>query len=125
MDLSQAMLYIYDEAGQKIPVGFIREMDLDTDSNIYFSIINLPIIASDWCSYAAELYFYKKGSPVSILVSGTAVITDYETQHLKFTIQQIGFQGVEEKPAKASYFNFFKYLFPVSGHQQQHHLKLG
>lgn len=127
MELSQAMLYIYDESGQKIPVGLIRELELDGGSNIYFSIINLPIIASDWSSYAAELYFYKKGSPVSMLVSGTAMVTDYETQHIKFSIQHVGLQGAEEKATKTSYFGFLKSLFPLSSHQQQqqHHFKLG
>lgn len=126
MELSQAMLYIYDESGQKIPVGLIRELELDASGNIYYSIINLPITASDWCSYAAELYFYKKGSPFSILVSGNAVITDYETQRMQFTVQHIDFQGREEKTLKSPYFNFIKYLFPVNAHHEhQHHLKLG
>lgn len=128
MDLSQAMLYIYDESGQRIPVGLIRELEMDNGANIFFSIINLPVTASDWCSYAADLYFYKKGSSFSILASGQAIITDYETQRVQFIIQHIDYQGREEKPAKSSYFgNLFKYLFPVNTQNQphQHHLKLG
>ncbi len=124
IQLSQAILYVYNEAGEKLAAGIVRGFTFDAEGNIDFTISSLPMIASNWHSYAAELYCYKKGVPYNLQLSGTVLIASYETLSLKFIIHQIDYCGEEDKLAKNTYlgkWNFWRYLLPNHQQQTEHH----
>ena len=123
MDLGQAIFYIYDESGNKVPVSLIKTLRVDEEGDIWFTINRLPF-QTDSSYYSGDLCYYKKGSPYYITVCGTAVISGTSPLLLKFVVT--GFEYItHEKDSMSDYLSklpLIKYLTPA--HYQQRDLKM-
>lgn len=101
--LDQAIFYVYDDQGNRQPIGLISHFTFEESGKLYFCTTRLPLTAANWESFDAELQFHKKGLTTHLLLSGVAKIEDSATRFICFHATDALLQGDVEKPSKATY----------------------
>lgn len=101
--LDQAIFYVYDDLGNKQPIGLISHFNFAESGNLYFCTPRLPLTAANWHSFDAELQFHKKGLTTHVLLSGVATIEDPATRFICFRATDAFIQGERDKPVKPGY----------------------
>jgi hypothetical protein len=85
--LNQAIFYCYNESSERLPVNIIRNFNFKNEKIVCFAINYFPLTEKIWDVFAAELHFYKKGMPFSVVLHGIAVVSDLKTNLVEFNIQ--------------------------------------
>jgi hypothetical protein len=85
--LNQAIFYCYDESFKRFAVSRVAGFTIKDDNTVQFEANNFPLIENAWNVFAAELHFFKKGLPFSMILHGTAVIEYNEQMPVEFNIQ--------------------------------------
>src|SRR6476620_9628990 len=82
--LSQAIFYCYNESSERLAVGMINGFTFKNDCTLSFSITYFPPTEQIWNVFGAELHFYKKGIPFSVVLYGVASISDKKKNLVQF-----------------------------------------
>jgi hypothetical protein len=123
--LHQAIFYIYNESGDRMPVNLIEINKVDDNGNIWFNIARLPLF-TDLTFYVGELVFYKKGIPYYTICYGAGTIEAFEPLLLKFEVSFTETSHYEESIGITEYIKklpVIRYL--TSFHYSPRDLKLG
>lgn len=101
--LDQAIFYVYDDWGNKQAISLINHFGFDKEGNLFFCTSRLPVTATNWYTFDAELQFYKKGLPYNLLLSGVATIHDPASRFIYFKPTDAKYHGEAGKPARYNY----------------------
>lgn len=85
--LNQALFYCYNESSERLPVNIVRDFNFKDEKTVCFTINYFPLTEKIWDVFAAELHFYKKGMPFSVVLHGIAIISDVNNSLVEFNIQ--------------------------------------
>ncbi|HEY6976845.1 MAG TPA: hypothetical protein VH396_11195 [Chitinophagaceae bacterium] len=122
--LSQAIFYCYNESSERLAVGMINGFTFKNDCTLSFSITYFPPTEQIWNVFGAELHFYKKGIPFSVVLYGVASINDVKNNLVQFTIQNAEYFGFEDeltdKDFLSSLFKPYVYLYRKSSELISH-----
>lgn len=86
--IQQAMFYCYDNDSNKIPVGLITSCQFTGTNTIVFSVSYFPVIDIQWNIFPAEIHFYKKEFPFSLILHGNAGFSNTQPGEINFTLQR-------------------------------------
>ncbi len=86
--LGQAMFYCYNESSERLPVSRLSGFTFEDEQTLFFHTDYFPVTDNNWNVFAAELHFYKKGMPNSLILHGIAAIDNLENGHVQFSIKQ-------------------------------------
>lgn len=86
--IQQAMFYCFDDNSNKIPVGLVNPAEFPDDNTIEFSVSYFPVIDIQWNLFSAELQFYKKEFPFSLILHGVASFSNKGSAMVCFTLQR-------------------------------------
>ena len=89
--LNQAIFYCYNESSQRLPVSRISGFTFNGDTTLHFKTNYFPVTESAWNVFAAELHFYKKGIPQSLVLHGVAVIDLVNDGFVQFSIKDVSY----------------------------------
>ena len=116
--LSQAIFYCYNESSERLPVDMVNGFTFKNNCTLSFRVTYFPPTEQLWNVFAGELYFYKKGSPFSVVLYGVAIISDAENNLIQFTIQNAEYFGFDDewtdKDFLSSLFKPYIYLYRKS-----------
>jgi len=117
-ELDQATFFCFNESSQKLPVAIVRHLDFENDDTLHFDCSYFPLIEKTWDVFAAELRCYKKGMPYSFVLHGAALISDFSSRRVSFTIQYIeSFDPTAEEESKQNILTMitkpYKYIFQM------------
>ena len=87
INLNQAIFYCFNETNEKLPVSICTDFVFSGNDVLRFSTQHLPLTEQPWNIYAAELYFFRKGLPYSVILDGVAVIGNGLPAMVEFRIQ--------------------------------------
>lgn len=87
--LNQAIFYCYNESSERLPVNIVRGFNFKNEKTLCFTINYFPLTEKIWDVFAAELHFYKKGMPFSVVLHGIAVVSDVQNSIVEFNIQNV------------------------------------
>jgi hypothetical protein len=122
--LSQAIFYCYNESSERLPVGMVNRFSVKNDCTLSFRITYFPPTEQLWKVFAAELHFYKKGFPFSVVLSGVAIISDVKNNLVQFTIQRAEYFGFDDewtdKDFLSSLFKPYIYFYRKSSELLSH-----
>jgi hypothetical protein len=122
--LSQAIFYCYNESSERLPVGMVNGFTFKNNYTLSFRITYFPPTEQLWNVFAAELHFYKKGFPFSVVLYGVAIISDAENNLVQFTIQNAEYFGFEDewtdKDFLSSLFKPYIYFYRKSSELLSH-----
>ena len=85
--LNQAIFYCYNESSERLPVNIVHDFNFKNNKTVCFTINYFPLTEKIWDVFAAELHFYKKGMPFSVVLHGIAIVSDVENSLVEFNIQ--------------------------------------
>jgi hypothetical protein len=107
--LNQAIFYCYNESSVRLPAGMVNGFTFKNNDTLSFSVTYFPLTEQIWNVFAAELHFYKKGVPVSVVLHGVAIVSDAKNNLVQFTVQNAEYFGLEvETTDKNFLFSLFK-----------------
>src|SRR5215471_1824675 len=116
--LNQAIFYCYNESSERLPVGMINGFSFRNDYTLSFCTSYFPPTEEVWNVFAAELHFYKKGIPFSVVLYGVAIINDVKNNLVQFSIQNAEYFGFEneatDKDFLSSLFKPYIYFYRKS-----------
>jgi hypothetical protein len=118
-ELDQATFFCFNESSHKLPVAIVRHLDFDDEKTLHFESNYFPLVEKTWDVFAAELHCYKKGMPYSFVLHGVAVISDFGSRRITFTIQHVeSFDPTAEEENRQTILTMFtkpyKYIAHVS-----------
>jgi len=122
--LSQAIFYCYNESSERLPVGMVNGFTFKNDCTLSFHITYFPPTEQLWNVFAAELHFYKKGFPFSVVLYGVAIISDVFNNRVQFSIQNAEYFGLDDemtdKDFLSSLFKPYIYFYRKSSELLSH-----
>ena len=122
--LGQAMFYCYNDSCERLPVSRICGFTFKDEHTLLFSTGYFPVTDNNWNVFAAELHFYKKGMPNSLILNGTAAIDNVEIGSVTFSIKQAEyFENPLQRPEKgllSSLVRPYIYFYRKSSELLQH-----
>ncbi len=86
--IQQAMVFCYDDASNRIPIGLISSCTIQADNIISFEVVYFPVMDIQWNIFATELHFYKKEFPFSVMLYGIARFDNEHPGQVIFTLQR-------------------------------------
>ncbi len=104
--LNQAIFYCYNESSERLPVGMVRDFTFKNNNTLCFDVTYFPPTEQMWNVFAAELHFYKKGIPFSIVLHGVAIISNAEYNFVQFSIQNAVYFGVEDDETDTDFLSY-------------------
>jgi hypothetical protein len=114
--LNQAIFYCYNASSERIPVGMIYDFTFRNDETLVFHANYFPVTEMSWNSFAAELHFYKKNTPGSVILHGVAVLDSIASGMITFSVTNAEYGN--EPPVKTEkgllsnlfkpYLNFYR-----------------
>lgn len=125
--LDQAIFYCYNESSQRLPVSsrlngfFFRD-----EKTLIFNTNYFPVTENAWNVFAAELHFYKKGIPGSLILHGIAVIDNMESGSVQFNIQHaeyFDYPGFKNDTLLSLLLKPYTYFYRKSAELLQHTFK--
>src|SRR5207237_406820 len=81
----------YNESSERLPVGMVKDFMFKNNNTLCFNVTYFPPTEQVWNIFAAELHFYKKGIPFSVVLNGVAIIVDARNNFVYFCIQNSEF----------------------------------
>src|SRR5438046_2997344 len=104
--LSQAIFYCYNESSERLPVGIVNGFAFKNDYTLSFRVIYFPLTEQLGNVFAAELHFYKKSLPFSVVLYGVAIIGDTKNNLVQFTIQNAEYFRFEDEWTDKDFLSF-------------------
>ena len=125
--LDQAIFYCYNESSQRLPVSSRLNGFLFRDEKaLIFNTNYFPVTENAWNVFAAELHFYKKGIPGSLILHGIAVIDNMESGSVQFNIQHaeyFDYPGFKNDTLLSLLLKPYTYFYRKSAELLQHTFK--
>src|SRR5438552_4552509 len=122
--LNQAIFYCYNESSERLPVGMVNRFAFKNNSTLSFQVTYFPPTEQVWNVFAAELHFYKKGVPFSVVLHGVATVSDAKNNLVQFNVQNADYFGFEDvitdKDFLSSLFKPYIYIYRKSSELLSH-----
>ena len=105
-----AVFYCINQSSERMAVGVVSNVQIVNNNLLEFSVSHFPVLENIWNVFGADLYFYKKGVPISMNIHGTAWFNnsnEFTVQFKVLYIEGAGMPDVKEYSLQETLTEFF------------------